>query len=77
MPLSEALPLVQVSLVGCILSSSVGGMAVANILRRLDNVVKEYSASMANIATAVLCSYLFPTVFQVTFRELIHPTSDI
>ena len=52
---------------GGMLSTSLGGMAVANVLRRLDNVVKEYSASVANIATAIVCSFLFPEAFQVTF----------
>ena len=53
------------AVMGGILSTSLGGMAVANVLRRLDNVVKEYSASVANIATAVVCSFLFPEAFQV------------
>ena len=60
----------QLAVVGGMLSSSLGGMAVANVLRRLDNVVKEYSASVANIATAILCSFLFPEAFQVTTRFL-------
>ena len=53
------------AVMGGMLSTSLGGMAVANVLRRLDNVVKEYSASVANIATAVVCSFLFPEAFQV------------
>jgi len=57
---------VQMAVMGGILSTSLGGMAVANVLRRLDNVVKEYSASVANIATAVVCSFLFPEAFQIT-----------
>ena len=66
MPISDAKGVVQLAVVGGMLSSSLGGMAVANVLRRLDNVVKEYSASVANIATAILCSFLFPEAFQVT-----------
>jgi len=62
----ETKGVVQLAVVGGMLSSSLGGMAVANVLRRLDNVVKEYSASVANIATAVLCSFLFPEAFQIT-----------
>ena len=53
------------AVMGGMLSTSLGGMAVANVLRRLDNVVKEYSASVANIATAIVCSFLFPEAFQV------------
>ena len=69
--MSDAKGIVQLAVVGGMLSSSLGGMAVANVLRRLDNVVKEYSASVANIATAVLCSFLFPEAFQVmAFRCL-------
>ena len=67
MPISDAKGVVQLAVVGGMLSSSLGGMAVANVLRRLDNVVKEYSASVANIATAILCSFLFPEAFQVTY----------
>ena len=63
--ISDAKGSVQMAVMGGILSTSLGGMAVANVLRRLDNVVKEYSASVANIATAVVCSFLFPEAFQV------------
>ena len=77
--MSDAKGLVQLSVVGGMLSSSLGGMAVANVLRRLDNVVKEYSASVANIATAILCSFLFPEAFQVTthIKIGIHKKPDI
>ena len=54
------------AVMGGMLSTSLLGMAVANVLRRLDNVVKEYSASVANIATAIVFSLLFPEVFQIT-----------
>ncbi len=46
--------------------SSIGGMAIASILKYLDNIVKEYTASVANIFTAVVCSMLFPDKFQLT-----------
>jgi len=45
---------------------SIGGLVTASILKHLDNVVKEYSASCANIAVAVVCSFLFPDKFQFT-----------
>ena len=44
---------------------SVGGLVVAAILKFLDNIVKEYSGSIANVLTAVVCSVLFPDKFQV------------
>ena len=34
--------------------SSLGGIAVASILKYLDNIVKEYTGSVANIITAVV-----------------------
>ena len=43
-----------------------GGLFVASILKFLDNVVKEYTGSLANLLTAVVCSYLFPDKFQFT-----------
>jgi hypothetical protein len=39
---------------------------MAAILKRLDNVVKEYSSATANMFTAVLCSFLFPEKFSFT-----------
>ena len=53
---------VQVSVVLGLLFSSLGGLVVAAILKKLDNVVKEYSYAIANLISAVL----FPDKFQVT-----------
>ena len=39
---------------------------VAAILKKLDNVVKEYSTSTANMFTAVLSALLFPDKFRIT-----------
>ena len=64
--IADAKESVQMAVMGGMLSTSLLGMAVANVLRRLDNVVKEYSASVANIATAIVFSFLFPEVFQIT-----------
>ena len=64
--IADAKESVQMAVMGGMLSTSLLGMAVANVLRRLDNVVKEYSASVANIATAIVFSLLFPEVFQIT-----------
>eukprot|EP00096_Caligus_rogercresseyi_P006532 TRINITY_DN2302_c0_g1_i1.p1 TRINITY_DN2302_c0_g1~~TRINITY_DN2302_c0_g1_i1.p1 ORF type:complete len:338 (-),score=29.17 TRINITY_DN2302_c0_g1_i1:196-1209(-) len=45
---------------------SIGGLTVASILKYLDNIVKEYSGSFANVLTAILSSFLFPEKFQFT-----------
>ncbi len=37
------------------LFSSVGGVAIASILKYLDNIAKEYTGSVANIITAIAC----------------------
>jgi len=57
---------VQVSLVISVLSGGIGGLVVAAILKRLDNIVKEYSGATANVLNAVLCSLMFPDKFQFT-----------
>merc|ERR1719291_686213 len=58
---------VQVLLVVALLFGSVGGLVVASILKRLDNVVKEYSSATANMFTAILCAGLFPDKFRITW----------
>ena len=57
---------VQLFLVLGLLFSSVGGLVVAAILKKLDNVVKEYSSATANMFTAVISAVLFPDKFQIT-----------
>ena len=57
---------VQVFVVLGLLFSSVGGLVVAAILKKLDNVVKEYSSATANIFTALISAVLFPDKFQIT-----------
>ena len=59
---------VKVFLVLGLLFSSIGGLVVAAILKRLDNVVKEYSSATANIFTAVLSALLF---FEMTIFILL------
>ena len=56
----------QLFLVIGLLFSSVGGLVVAAILKKLDNVVKEYSYCTANMFTAILSSFLFPDKFSIT-----------
>ena len=62
---------VKVFLVLGLLFSSIGGLVVAAILKRLDNVVKEYSSATANMFTAVLSSLLFPDKFEMTIFILL------
>ena len=50
-----------------LLFSSVGGLVVAAILKKLDNVVKEYSSATANMFTAVISAILFPDKFKITW----------
>ena len=57
---------VQVSVVLGLLFSSLGGLVVAAILKKLDNVVKEYSYAIANLFTALISAVLFPDKFQIT-----------
>ena len=52
-------------LILALLSHSVGGMVVASILKHLDNVVKEYSYSLANIFCAIICAHVFPDRFEI------------
>merc|ERR1711936_149612 len=65
--LSSTSSKVQVFLVLGLLFSSIGGLVVAAILKKLDNVVKEYSSATANMFTAVLSALLFPDKFQMTW----------
>ncbi len=39
---------------------------INSILKFLDNVVKEYSYSMANLITAIICATFFPDRFELT-----------
>ncbi len=39
------------------LFSSMGGLAIALILKHLDNIAKEYTGSIANIVTAIASRY--------------------
>ena len=45
---------VLIIMVVAVTFSSLGGIAVASILKYLDNIVKEYTGSVANIITAVV-----------------------
>ena len=43
-----------------------GGLVVAAILKKLDNVVKDYSYATSNMFTALISALLFPDKFQIT-----------
>ena len=64
--LGDASTSVKVLLVVALLFGSVGGLVVAAILKKLDNIVKEYSGATANMFTAVICSFMFPEKFSFT-----------
>lgn len=57
---------ILVLLIIAVLFTSLGGVVVASILKYLDNIVKEYTGSTANILTAVVSSFLFPDKFEFT-----------
>ena len=57
---------VKILLAMALVFSSMGGLVVAAILKRLDNIVKEYSGATANMITALVCSFLFPEKFTFT-----------
>jgi len=46
-----------------LLFTSIGGLVVAAVLKKLDTVVKEYSSATANMFTAILSAILFPDKF--------------
>ena len=57
---------VKIWLAMALFFGSLGGVIVATILKRLDNIVKEYSSATANLFTAIVCSLLFPEKFMFT-----------
>ena len=65
--LSDASHNVKLFLTLGLFFSSVGGLVVAAILKKLDNVVKEYSSVTANMFTAVISAILFPDKFKITW----------
>ena len=65
--ISDASNKVKLFLVLGLLFSSVGGLVVAAILKKLDNVVKEYSSATANMFTAIISAILFPDKFELTW----------
>jgi len=61
----------QITLFLGLIFSSVGGLVVAAILKKLDNVVKEYSSATANMFTAVISAFLFPDKFKLSMFILL------
>jgi len=60
----------RLNLILAVAFGGLGGLVVASILKHLDNVVKEYSASTANIVTAAVSSFLFPDKFRLTLHMM-------
>ena len=58
-------------LLTALIFSGVDGLVVAMVLKKLDNIVKEYSTAIGNIFIALLSSYFFPEKFQVNQYILI------
>jgi len=61
----------KANLILAVMFGGLGGLVVASILKHLDNVVKEYSGSCANIGTAVVSSVLFPDKFALTLHMML------
>jgi hypothetical protein len=53
-------------LLGC-----ASGIAVAFIIKKLDNIVKIYTQSLSNIFTSVACAIFFPNHFHLTWMFLV------
>jgi len=64
--IAEADTRVQMLFGSALFFGGIGGLVVAAILKRLDNIVKEYSTATSNVLQAILCSFLFPEKFQLT-----------
>ncbi|ELU08375.1 hypothetical protein CAPTEDRAFT_227690 [Capitella teleta] len=47
------------------------GIAVASIIKKLDNIVKIYTQSLSNIFTSVACAICFPNHFRLTWMFLV------
>lgn len=54
---------IKILLILSILFSAGGGLSVALIMKKMDNIVKAYNQSLSNLFTAVGCSLLFPKQF--------------
>ena len=50
-------------IVSSILLNCIGGVAVAAIVKRLDNIVKLYTQALSNMGTSIACTFLFPQSF--------------
>ena len=48
--------------------SVVGGIVVATIVKKLDNIVKLYLQALANMLTSVACWIVFPEHFQLNVQ---------
>ena len=64
--LSNLDPTNSMIVLGAILTASAGGIAIAGILKVLDNLYKILSAAIATIVTGYMCQTLFPNDFALS-----------
>ncbi|KAK2146008.1 hypothetical protein LSH36_640g01096 [Paralvinella palmiformis] len=57
--------------------SVVGGIVVAIIIKKLDNIVKLYAQAVSGAITAMSCAILFPEVFQFDVMYIVSFTLTI
>ena len=57
-------------LVACVVMSALTGFTVAIIVKRFDNIVKLYTQALANMATSIACTLLFPEDFHLNLAFL-------
>merc|ERR1712018_290661 len=65
---------IMILLVVAVLFTSLGGIIVAAILKYLDNIVKEYTGSVANILTAVISRYIVKPGVNILSRDPFGPS---
>jgi hypothetical protein len=64
-PLAGDPTLVHSMLIGGIVLSCLSGVAVAFIVKKLDNIVKLYTQALSNMLTSLACSFFFPDHFHL------------
>lgn len=62
--------LIHLMLAGCIALSCASGVAVAYIVKKLDNIVKLYTQALSNMLTSVACTVFFPDHFHLNLPFL-------
>ena len=62
--------LVHTMVTVCVVLSCASGVAVAYIVKKLDNIVKLYTQALSNMLTSVACTIFFPDHFHVNLKFL-------